>query len=145
MSAIPARVFAAIGREREDIVPGLEPDLRARLRAAGHRVVLAPHARIYHPLPGGWHELARTFFRNGFGSAYARKFQPASVYETHEALDAASFRPKTSLAYRALRFPLRLIKSLAQGNLIRFYAYCTYACGYLWGTVTAREKAVGNG
>ncbi len=139
--AIPKKVFEAIGREREDIVRGLDPDLRVRLRAAGHRVVLVPGARIHHPLPDGWRRLLRMFFRNGKGSAYSKKFQPDTVYETHETLDAAAFKPRTSLAYRIARFPLRLIGALAQGKVQRFAAYCAYACGYAWGMAFAKRKS----
>ena len=143
--AIPMRAFEEAGGEREDIIRGLDPDLRVRLREAGYRVVLVPHARIYHPLPEGWRRLLRIFFRNGFGSAYARKFQPDSVYETHEALDIGSFQAQTSLAYRAGRFPLRLLRALFTGKLMRFGAYCAYACGYLWGMLTAKEASIGEG
>lgn len=143
--AIPARVFDEIGREREDIVRGLDPDLRVRLRNAGYRVVLVPNARIYHPLPDGWRKLLRIFFRNGFGSAYARKFQPDSVYETHESLDSTRFRPRTSLAYRVVRFPFRLLRAAVTFQFMRFAAYCAYACGYAWGFVTAKELAHGKG
>jgi len=137
--AIPAALFEQVGREREDILRGLDPDLRIRLRDAGYRVVLAPHARVYHPLPNGWRPLLRTFFRNGFGSAYAHKFHPDAVYETHEALDARDFRPRTRLPYRLVRFPFRLAKALVQGKFIRFGAYCAYACGYCWGLLAAKE------
>ena len=137
--AIPKAVFDAVGGEREDIMRGLDPDLRVRLRAAGYRVVLAPNARIYHPLPDSWRKLARQFFRNGYGSAYAQKFQPDSVYETHEDLDAASFVPRRPLWYRAIRFPLRLLKAAAEGKTMRLAAYCAYGVGYLWGMLTARK------
>ncbi|MCX5768761.1 MAG: glycosyltransferase [Candidatus Hydrogenedentes bacterium] len=139
--AIPASVFKQVGCEREDLLRGLDPDLRVRLRTGGYRVVLVPHAAIYHPLPDGWGRLMRIFFRNGYGSAYARKFQPGAVYETHEALDARSFKPRRSFAYRLGRFPLRLAKALVQGRFLRFSAYCAYACGYAWGAMTARENA----
>lgn len=137
--AIPASVFHTVGGEREDILRGLDPDLRVRLRKAGYRVVLAPQARIYHPLPDGWRRLTRVFFRNGFGSAYAWKFEPDSVYETHEQLDAGAFQPKTSLPYRVLRFPVRLGKALTTGQLMRFAAYSAYSLGYVWGLLTARR------
>lgn len=141
--ALPRRVFEEVGGEREDLIRGLDPDLRMRLRAAGYRVVLAPQARIYHPLPDGWGRLLRVFFRNGYGSAYARKFQPDSVYETHEdGRAAAVFRPRRSFGYRVLRFPFRLLKAVAQGKMLRFGAYCAYACGYGWGMARAREKTV---
>jgi len=143
--AIPRRVFEQIGREREDLLRGLDPDLRVRIRAAGYRVVLAPNARIHHPLPDGWRSLLRTFFRNGYGSAYARKFHPDSVFETGETLDDSGFQPKTSLPYRMARFPVRLAQALARGQWMRFVAYCAYACGYGWGMATARENAVGSG
>ena len=139
--AIPKSVFDAVGGEREDIVRGLDPDLRMRLRAAGYRVVLAPNARIYHPLPGSWRALVRQFFRNGRGSAYAQKFQPESVYETHESLDVATFVPRRPLWYRALRFPLRLAKAAAEGKAIRLAAYTAYGAGYIWGLIATRKGA----
>ncbi|MCC6694158.1 MAG: glycosyltransferase [Candidatus Hydrogenedentes bacterium] len=143
--AMRKEVFEAVGREREDIIRGLDPDLRVRLRAAGYRVVLAPNARIYHPLPDGWNRLLKMFFRNGFGSAYAQKFQPDSVYDTHEELDAAAFKPRTSFAWRILRFPARLVKALAEGKFLRLGAYTAYAFGYMWGFLTARRESVGRG
>ena len=143
--AIPRRVFEQVGGEREDLLRGLDPDLRVRLRAAGYRVVLVPQALIHHPLPDGWRPLLRTFFRNGFGSAYARKFQPDAVYETHEELDAATFQPRTRFAFRVLRFPLRLAKAVVEAKFIRFAAYCAYACGYLWGMLAAKETRLVEG
>ena len=137
--AIPRCIFDEIGGEREDLLRGLDPDLRVRLREAGYKVVLAPQARIYHPMPDGWPQLLRIFFRNGFGSAYAYKFRPETVYETHEKLAGVNFQPKTSLAYRIARFPLRLLKALATGQALRFGAYCSYALGYGWGRLTAKE------
>lgn len=134
----PRRVFEKVGGEREDIVRGLDPDLRARLRAAGYRVVLVPGARIHHPLPEGWRRLVRTFFRNGYGSAYSQKFQPQSIYETHEDVSDAKFRPRRSLAYRAARFPARLAWAAARGQRIRLIAYVAYALGYSWGWLRAQ-------
>lgn len=136
---IPRRIFEAIGGEREDLLRGLDPDLRVRIRKAGYRVVLAPQARIHHPLPATWRKLLRIFFRNGFGSAYAWKFQPDSVYETHESLHVADFEPRTSLPYRIARYPLRLLKALLGFQFMRFGAYCSYALGYAWGLLTARK------
>lgn len=141
--AIPRHVFDAVGREREDILRGLDPDLRVRLRNAGYRVVLAPGAAIYHPLPPNWKKLLRVFFRNGFGSAYAYKYQRDCVYETHESLNDTTFQPKTTLPYRIARFPARLLKAIATGRLMRFGAYCSYALGYVWGLLAAKRIAHG--
>ena len=140
--AIRRLVFDEVGGEREDILRGLDPDLRVRLRSAGYRVVLAPGARIYHPMPENLWKLLRVFFRNGFGSAYAQKFQPDSVYETHESLKVEDFQPQRAFLYRVLRFPLRLALALANGRFLRFSAYAAYACGYVWGMLTAREIPV---
>ncbi len=137
--AIPRRVFDEVGGEREDILRGLDPDLRVRIRAAGRRVVLVPGARIYHPLPDGWSALAKTFFRNGFGSAYAQKFEPESVYDTHEAVSSDRFQPRTSFARRIARYPARLIAAALRGQIIRLVAYVVYAGGYAYGLLRARR------
>lgn len=141
--AIPRSVFEKIGGEREDLIRGLDPDLRLRLREAGYRVVLAPNARIHHPLPDGWRSIIRTFFRNGYGSAYAQKFRPDSVIETHESLHEAGFRPKRSFVFRLARFPVRLLKAAMQGRFIRLAAYKAYALGYIWGLLAAKENTLG--
>jgi GT2 family glycosyltransferase len=141
--AMPKAVFEEVGRERDDIIRGLDPDLRERMRKGGYRVVLVPQARIYHPLPDGWRSLLRIFFRNGYGSAYSQKYQPDSVFETHEDLDSTQFKARTSLAYRMARFPLRLIRAVFTGQLMRFGAYSAYALGYGWGFLTAKEARLG--
>jgi len=137
--AFPMEVFRAIGGEREDILRGLDPDLRVRLRNAGYRVVLAPNCRIHHPLPPDFGTLLKTYFRNGYGSAYAQRFAPDSVYETHESLHQEGFRPRTTLAFRVVRFPLRLLKAGLTGQPLRLCAYASYAAGYLWGYVSAKQ------
>lgn len=139
--AIPRAAFEAVGGEREDIPRGLDPDLRVRLRSAGYRVVLAPRTRIHHPLPDGWRPLLRTFFRNGFGSAYAQKYQPGTIYETHESLSSLRFQPRRTLIYRIARYPLRLAAALVTLRYMRFAAYCAYAAGYAWGIATAKPIA----
>lgn len=137
--AIRRRVFDAVGGEREDIVRGLDPDLRVRLRAAGHRVVLVPGARIYHPLPASWSALVRTFFRNGFGSAYAQKYQPDSVYDTQEEVSSEDFHPRRPLWYRLARFPVRFVRAGFRREWIRLVAYGVYALGYVYGLARAKR------
>ena len=137
--AIRRVAFDAIGGERENLIRGLDPDVRVRLREAGYRVVLAPDARIHHPLPDGWRKLLKMFFRNGKGSAYAQRFQPEAVYETHEILSDRHFHPRRPLPYRLVRFPFRLLAALCTGRFLRFGGYCSYACGYAWGWCTAKE------
>ena len=143
--AFPKHVFDRVGREREDIIRGLDPDLRVRIRDAGYRVVLVPGAMAYHPLPSDWRSVLRLFFRNGFGSAYAQKFHRDTVFDTHESVDAASFQPRHRLAYRVARYPLRLLRAAVTGQVIRLVGYSSYACGYCWGALTAKEDAIAAG
>lgn len=138
--AIPRSVFEEVGREREDILRGLDPDLRVRIRAAGYRVVLAPNARVYHPLPDGWRPLLRIFFRNGYGSAYTQRVRPDTVFETDERLSSSGFRPTRPFWYRAGRLPLRILGALMGGRLIRSGAYTAYALGYAWGWLTVPNR-----
>lgn len=137
--ALRKSVFLEVGGEREDILRGLDPDLRERLRGAGYRVVLSPNTRIHHPLPDGFIKLVRTFFRNGFGSAYSQKFQPDSIFDTSETLGVEKFKPRRSFAFRVWRFPLRLLAALVRMEELRFCAYIAYSIGYVWGMFTARE------
>lgn len=132
-SAFPKDVFLAVGGEREELVRGLDPDLRHRIRQAGFRVVLAPRCAVYHPLPPSFVGLMRTFFRNGQGSAFAQRYHPELVFETDEGLDASGFRPTRPFGFRALRFPLRLLKALVTGKPLRFAAYLSYGAGFVWG------------
>jgi len=134
----PREVFEKVGMERENILRGLDPDLRVRIRQAGYRVVLVPRTRVYHPFPENLKKFTRLFFRNGYGSAYIQTFHPEINYDTDEAVDSKNFVPKRSFIYRIFRFPLRLIQSLASFQTIRFWGYSVYAIGYGWGFLKFR-------
>ncbi len=131
--AFPREVFEKVGMERENILRGLDPDLRVRIRQAGYRVVLVPNTRVYHPFPETLGKFTRLFFRNGYGSAYIQTFHPEINYDTDEAVDSKKFVPKRSFIYRLFRFPLRLLQSLVSLRLIRLLGYSVYALGYAWG------------
>ncbi len=126
-------IFLKVGMEREDILRGLDPDLRVRIRQAGYRVVLVPDTWAYHPLPDGVLKFVRVFLRNGYGSAYAQVFRPDISYDTDENVSSGGFVPMTPFFFRLLRFPLRLVKSFLSGQWIRFLGYSVYAFGYLAG------------
>ena len=139
--ALRKDVFEAVGREREDIVRGLDPELRQRLREAGFRVVLVPGAVAHHPLPSSATALIRMFFRNGRGSAYAQRHQPHLVFDT--AVDTAwnGQRLQRPWSQRALWFPLRSMGHLLRGRLLRVLADVAYAAGYAWEWVTGERPA----
>lgn len=132
-AAFPTEVFIKVGMEREDILRGLDPDLRVRIRKAGYRVVLAPDTWIYHPLPESLPKFIRVFLRNGYGSAYLQKFYPEIAYDTDEALGSKAFVPKHSFLQRAVRYPLRLLSALISFQWIRFLGYLVYLIGYAGG------------
>mgnify|MGYP000993613086 CR=1 FL=1 len=126
-------VFMAVGMERENIIRGLDPDLRVRIRKAGYRVVLAPDTWAYHPLPPTFGKLMRLFTRNGFGSAYAQIFHPELNYDTDEKIKLDGFVPKRTFLYRALRYPIRMLKSLLTFQWVKLFAYLAYLVGYAQG------------
>jgi len=128
-------IMIEVGMERETIIRGLDPDLRVRFRKAGYRVVLVPDTWVYHPLPPTVRKFMRLFMRNGYGSAYAQVFHPEINYDTDENTDAQGFVPKRPFVYRVMRFPLRLLKSLATFQWIRLLGYTVYVIGYVQGYV----------
>lgn len=133
--AFRREVFVKVGMEREDILRGLDPDLRVRIKKAGYRVVLAPETWASHPLPESFPKFIRVFFRNGYGSAYLQVFHPEMSYDTDESLDAKAFVPKRSFLFRVFRFPIRLLKALVSFQWIRFLGYAVYSMGYLAGFI----------
>ena len=134
-TAFPKKVFEEAGMEREDILRGLDPDLRVRIRKAGYRVVLAPDTWIHHPLPDNIWKFIRVFLRNGYGSAYLQRFYPEICYDTDEAVESGQFVAKRSLLWRILRYPLRLVRALTAFQWIRFLGYAVYLIGYLAGLI----------
>jgi len=134
-AAFPKKVFLEVGMEREDILRGLDPDLRVRIRKAGYRVVLAPDTWIHHPLPENLFKFIRVFLRNGYGSAYLERFYPESNYDTDEAVESKTFVAKRSFLYRIIRYPVRLAKSFVTLQWIRLLGYTVYVLGYVIGYV----------
>lgn len=137
-AAFPKEVFIKIGMEREDILRGLDPDLRVRIRKAGFRVVLVPDTWAHHPLPSSIWKFIRTFLRNGYGSAYLQAKYPEINYDTDEAMDSKKFVAKHSFFYRAARYPFRLLKSLVTFRWIRLLGYTVYLIGYAGGYIETK-------
>ena len=131
--AFQKKAFLEVGMERDDILRGLDPDLRVRFRKAGYRVVLAPETWVYHPLPESLKKFCGTFFRNGYGSAYLQIVHLELSYDTSESLQVDQFVPKRSFFYRLFRFPVRLAKALFALQWIRLLGYVVYIGGYISG------------
>ncbi len=134
-AAFPKEVLIKVGMERENILRGLDPDLRARIRQAGYRVVLAPETWIHHPLPETFSKFVRTFLRNGYGSAYLQLRYPEINCVTDEDLESDDFVEKRPFLFRMLRYPVRLVQSIVTFRWFRFLGYVVYALGYFMGLV----------
>ena len=116
---------------------GLDPALRQKLRARGYRVVLVPNEAVAHPVPGTVRGLARMFFRNGRGSAFAQRHHPEIVFDTEESTARQAHDLHVPLRGRLWRFPLRAARHLLTGRIVRFLGDIVYAAGYVF------ELAVG--
>ncbi|MBN1865296.1 MAG: hypothetical protein JW808_10380, partial [Victivallales bacterium] len=129
--AMPRDLFLAIGGEDEQIIRGLDPVLRKKVRDAGRRVVIVADTYVYHLLPGKLSKLLKMYFRNGRGSAFAAHHHPEKVLELTDGLDGGNFTEHRSLPYRAMRRACNLVKAIAKAEYIRLLVDCAYIAGYL--------------
>lgn len=137
--AFQREVFDEIGGEPENIVRGLDPILRQRLRELGYRVVLAPRLSVSHPIPGTWNGLIRMFWRNGRGSAYAQRHSPEHIFDTHEQTEWKGETLHQPLWKRMARYPLRTVKRILTGSPVRGIGDFVYAAGYLCENLAPRD------
>jgi radical SAM superfamily enzyme YgiQ (UPF0313 family)/GT2 family glycosyltransferase len=129
--AIPKHVFEEIGGENEEIIRGLDPELRVRMRRAGYKVVIVPHSWVYHLPPRTLWKFIKKFFRNGKSSAYLQICYPELVYETHTG--KGRFVERRNFIYRGLRYPYRLVRALVTFQFIAFLADFSYGFGFISG------------
>lgn len=135
---VPRDLFWALGGFHEEIPRGVDPEFRYRLRRAGWRTVVAPHAWFYHPMPDGLAALCRTFFRNGRDSALAVRRFPHLALENPDG-HVAEFRPLHSPAYRAARHALRLAVGTVTGRWVGVLAQLCYLAGHTAGRLSRGE------
>ena len=122
--------FLAIGGEDEELIRGLDPLLRWKVREHGWRVVIAPHCWVGHPLPEGLGAVLRMYFRNGRGSAFAQRHYPERIYQLDAGSAGDDFAPRRGLARRILAHPGRLLATLARGHWIAVGTQVAYLLGY---------------
>ena len=123
--------FLAIGGEDEELIRGLDPLLRWKVREKGWRVVIAPHCWVGHPLPEGYLAVVKMYFRNGRGSAFAQRHYPERIYQLDAGHRGDEFAPRRSLIRRALSHPLRLVGEFLRGRWIAGSVQVAYLAGYL--------------
>ncbi len=122
--------FLEIGGEDEELIRGLDPLLRWKVREHGWRVVIAPGCWVGHPLPEGWLSIIRMYFRNGRGSAFAQRHYPERIYQLDAGYRGDEFAPHRSLLRRALGHPARLFRELCTARWIAASAQLAYLLGY---------------
>ncbi len=138
--AIRKAVFEEVGGEDEDLVRGLDPLLRHRMRRAGYRVAIVPYTWVSHPLPESLWKIFRMYFRNGRGSAFAGRHFPDRIYELSDGAPGHEFPPKRPLLYRALRYPARMLRSISTFRWIKLVSEIGYLCGYAVESVFGRRE-----
>jgi glycosyltransferase involved in cell wall biosynthesis len=128
--AIRRATLAEVGGFHDRIIRGVDPELRGRVRQAGYRIAVVPHAWHYHPMPHTLRALLRMAWRNGAASAYARKHFPETVLFNPEG-HVAVFEARPSLPSRVLRNLGRLSLSVLTGHWYGTLYGLAYAGGNL--------------
>ncbi len=139
--AMRREVFEAVGGEDEELIRGLDPDLRHRVRQAGYRVTIVPDTWVGHPLPEGLGKLFGMFVRNGRGSAFARRHFGERVYELTDGTPDLKFAPQRPFWYRLVRYPFRMLRSVVAFHWIKFLSEVAYLAGYLQETLFSARTA----
>lgn len=123
-------LFWRIGGEDEDLVRGLDPIIRARVREAGLRVVVAPETWFYHRPPRTAAALMRMYFRNGRGSAFAARRFPERVLELGDGFEGGRFPLRRPLGYRVGRRIWNIGRALVTGEWVRLGVDLSYIAGF---------------
>lgn len=123
--------FEQIGGEDEELIRGLDPVLRKKVRDANKRVAVVADTWVYHLLPNRWWALMKMYFRNGRGSGYASRHYPERVLELSDGYDLGVFTERRSFGYRLVRRGARLLKAFVQFKWIALSTDLAYGAGVL--------------
>lgn len=140
--AVRREVLEACGGFCEDLVRGVDSEFFVRVRQAGYRLVLAPHAWAYHPAPSTLGRLLAKHFWYGVG--YAQEV------ERHPQRAAGRSHAPSYLLMRTVFLPLHpfVPYSHAEGSWrlgckpLRALASYAAALGYAWGQAAASSTEV---
>jgi len=119
-----------VGGFHGEIIRGVDPELRHRVRKAGYRIAIVPRQWHYHPMPATLRALLRMAYRNGAASAYARKHFPATIIETPEG-HVAEFEERRSLSRRVAGRAWGLFSACVRGQVYRVLYDIAYARGMM--------------
>jgi len=132
--ALRRDLFERIGRMNDRLLAGVDPDLRHRVRQAGLRVAVVPHAWAYHPAPANLGALVRYGFKKGAFTAWQYRFARELMYDCPEG-HVGRFRAQTSLPYRVLRKGARFLGLLFALRPLGAIYEVAYLFGYVNGLV----------
>ena len=122
-------ILLKLGGFHDKILRGVDPELRHRYRAAGLRIVIAPQAWHYHPMPSSWRELWKMAYRNGYSSAFAQKHFPETVLFNPEG-HVDRFEARPSFVSRLTRRAWGLMRALISGKAAGLFYDLAYAAGF---------------
>lgn len=128
---MPTELFKQIGGEDEDLIRGLDPVLRKKVRDAGKKVVIVKDTWVYHLVPDSFSALMRMYYRNGIGSGYAQRHYPERVLELTHGYDGGHFNEKRSLPFRVLRRISGTFLALVRGRILELCSSLCYSYGVL--------------
>ena len=127
-------VFLRVGQENENLIYGDDPDLRARVRQAGYKVVIVPDTWIFHPPPSDWRHCLSLAFQRGKGAAQDFWRYPDLVYETPPG-NLKDFVPQRNFIYRVIRACAQICWAIVNFKLIFLAVRLFYGFGYVRGLI----------
>lgn len=123
-------VVGRLGGFHEGLPRGEDTEMRHRLRGLGLRILVAPDAWFYHPMPASPRKLLAIFWRNGQQSAEAERRVPWAALENPEG-HTSHFVARRGRAYRAVRHGARLLSGVVTLRWIGVAAQMAYLLGTL--------------
>lgn len=133
-------LFFRIGGEDEELIRGLDPILRYKVRKTGYKVVIIKNTWIYHLLPPTFSGLLKMYYRNGIGSAFAKKFFPDRIYDVDSGYTKGYIPQKTPFLMRILRAIITLIINCIEFKYINLTALLSYYWGFTRGYILGIYK-----
>jgi len=119
-----------VGGFHDQILRGVDPELRQRYRTRGYRIVVAPGIWHTHPMPANWASLWKMAYRNGYSSAFAQKHFPGTVVYNPEG-HTSEFEARPAFWRRLGWRALRLARALFRGQWGGLVYDVSYALGFL--------------
>ena len=128
---MPRKLFTEIGGEDEELIRGLDPVLRKKVRDTGRRVTIIADTWIYHLIPDGFYNIIKMYYRNGRGSGYAARNFPERVLELSNGYDAGKFVEYRPWRFRLFRRFVSLLLSVCTFKFIKVATDIAYGFGVL--------------